>query len=303
MLTDDDSARARALAAALEPFVGQVYFSPECHAAYEALGFGGSPMSTANGVAVPDGPAYFTSRAASMGQVPGPVAAAAFGVFDPAAVGFGIARGWSLTDAATIGAARSAGAVAQLARILGPAPEGIERVAELLARAGDGLQPAGRPLFAGLSSRPVPDDPLAAAWLLGDRLREFRGDSHTAAWTSAGYDPTEISLVTEAWWGLPLRSYSRTRGWSAEALDAAVERLRAAGDLVGSDDGRGALSDAGRARRMAVEATTDVPCRAIVANLGDDLEELVVVLQRWDDAIRAAAGYLPGGPHELAGRG
>ena len=35
---------ARALAAALEPFVGQVYFAPECHRAYEALGFGGSPI-------------------------------------------------------------------------------------------------------------------------------------------------------------------------------------------------------------------------------------------------------------------
>ena len=30
---------ARALAAALEPLVGQVYFSPECHANYVALGF------------------------------------------------------------------------------------------------------------------------------------------------------------------------------------------------------------------------------------------------------------------------
>ena len=40
---------ARALAAALEPFAGQVYFSPECHANYAALGFAGS-SGQANGV-------------------------------------------------------------------------------------------------------------------------------------------------------------------------------------------------------------------------------------------------------------
>jgi hypothetical protein len=289
---------SRALAGALEPFVGQVFFSPECHRGYEALGFGASPGATGTGVALPDGAAYFTSRASSMGQVPGAVAAAAFGVFDPVAVGFGVAHGWSLTDAPTIYDARQSGAVAQLARILGPAPDGIDRAAELLARAADGLPPAGRPLFAGMSSVPVPDDALAASWVLGDRLREYRGDSHVAAWTSAAYDAVEISLVTEAWWGLPLRSYSRSRAWSADALDAAVERLQASGDL----DGEG-LSDAGRERRAAVEAATDVACQKIVDNLGDDLDELVATLLPWGDAIRQAGGYLPGGPHDLAGRG
>jgi hypothetical protein len=285
-----------ALAGALEPFAAQVYFSPECHAAYEALGFGPSPHTNRAGVALPDGAAYFTSRAASMGQVPGAVAAAAFGVFEPSVVGFGVAHGWSLTDAATIYEARQAGAVAQLARILGPAPEGIARIAELLARAGEGLQPAGRPLFGGMSSVPVPDDPLAAAWVLADRLREYRGDCHTAAWTSAGYHPAEISLASEAWWGLPLRSYSRSRAWSAEELEAAVDRLRSSGDLDGD-----ALTEAGRARRVAVEEATSRPCRAIVENLGDDLDEVLAHLRPWSDAIRTAGGYPLGGIHDHAG--
>ena len=77
---------ARRLAAAIEPFVGQVYFSPECHAAYAALGFNPSP-GDANGVALPDGAAYFTSRGSVMGQVHGTVVAAAFGVFNPAVGG------------------------------------------------------------------------------------------------------------------------------------------------------------------------------------------------------------------------
>lgn len=32
------SPKARALARALEPFAGQVYFAPECHQRYEDLG-------------------------------------------------------------------------------------------------------------------------------------------------------------------------------------------------------------------------------------------------------------------------
>lgn len=277
---------ARRLAGAIEPFAGQVYFAPECHTAYEALGFGASPHTTRAGVALPDGAAYFTSRAASMGRVDGKVAASAFGVFDPVAVDLSIAMGWSLTDPATIGEARTAGAVAQLARILGPAPEGVERVVELLTRAGAGLEVAGRPLFAGMSSVAVPDDPLAAAWVLADRLREFRGDSHVAAWTSAGYGAAEISVVTELWVGLPIKTYSRSRGWSEDALDAAIDGLRRSGDL----DGDG-LSEAGRARRDAVEEATDRPCARIVADLGDDLDELVDAGRRWSDRLVLEGGY------------
>ena len=64
MLTATESARdaARALAKVIEPIVGQVYFAPECHRRYAALGFSGSPGGSKDGVAFPDGPAYFTSR-------------------------------------------------------------------------------------------------------------------------------------------------------------------------------------------------------------------------------------------------
>ena len=68
---------------------------------------------------LPDGPAYFTSRGSVMGQVPGQVVAAAFAVFNPDAVIPSVAFGWSITDAATICAARTRGAVGQLVRVLG----------------------------------------------------------------------------------------------------------------------------------------------------------------------------------------
>src|SRR4051794_18601164 len=114
---------SRALAAALEPVAGQVYFSPECHAAYEGLGFGASPAELGGG-AMPDGPAFFCSRGGVMGQVRGGGGAAAFGVFNPAVVVPAVSYGWTLTDAATICDARTAGAVGQLARVLGEEPEG-----------------------------------------------------------------------------------------------------------------------------------------------------------------------------------
>ena len=124
---------ARALAAALEPFAGQVYFSPECHAEYVALGFQPSPAE-ARGVALPDGPAYFTSRGSLMGQVPGELVAAAFAVFNPAVVVPAVNAGWRLTDAATICAARDRGAIAQLERILGAQPVGAARARVLMGQ-------------------------------------------------------------------------------------------------------------------------------------------------------------------------
>jgi hypothetical protein len=89
------STRARALAGAIEPFAGQVYFSPECHERYVALGFGASAGRFGN-VAAPDGPAYFCSRGSVMGQVPGEVVAAAFAVFNPAVVLSFLNLGWKV---------------------------------------------------------------------------------------------------------------------------------------------------------------------------------------------------------------
>lgn len=285
---------ARALAAALEPVVGQVYFSPECHANYEALGFAPS-RGEANGVALPDGPAYFTSRGSLMGQVPGELVAAAFAVFNPQAVVPSVAFGWTLTDAATICAARDAGAIAQLERVLGAAPAGAARARELLARTCEPLRPEGRPLYAGVLSQAMPDTDLGAVWRLGDMLREFRGDSHTAAWIGADLDATEIGLLSELYWGLPMRSYSRTRAWTDEQFDAAHDRLQSRGlvDAVG-------FTPHGRQVREQIEIDTDRQMDRAMAALGADIDELLEILLPWGAAVRDAKGYPASGPHDLA---
>lgn len=284
MDTTELSRRARALRDALEPLAGHVYFSEEAHAAYVALGFDPSPGEWA-GVAGPDPVAYFTSRGAALGRVPGEAVAAAFGVFAPDVVVPAVARGWEIADRDDVLAARLHGTIRSLDRLVGR-PDGTARATELLVRAADAVDLAGHPLHAGLRSLPWPDDPLGALFRAADLVREHRGDSHVAAWTSAGLDPVEICLLTDLYAGLPLKSYSRTRGWSREALDAGEERLVGRGLLAD-----GALTPAGRELREAVEVATDRQEARVIAALGDDLDELLALVGGWSATIVAGAGY------------
>jgi hypothetical protein len=282
--------RARTLAATLEPVIGQVFFSPECHRAYEKLGFAPSPGTIANGVAAPDGPAYFTSRGSLLGQVAPHVVAAAFGVFKPDVVAMSVQFGWTLTDAPTIFAARREGAVAQLERVCGAADAQVTRAAALLERAADAQAEPGRPLFAGLRSQwDDPADPWTRLFHLGDMLRECRGDAHVCAWTAAGVDATEIGLLTELYIGLPLRTYVRTRAWNDAELDAATARLVERGWMAGD-----ALTDIGRAEREAMEVATDEAMRPAVLALGDDYDDVIRIMHPWGAAMRAAGGYIGG---------
>ncbi len=285
-VSDEVREGARLLARVIEPLVGQVYFSPECHDRYTALGFASSPGATSAGVALPDGPAYFTSRGSALGQVPGEVVSAAFAVFNPAVVVPAVDHGWSLTDASTVAAERLAGAMEQLERILGPEPDGTRRANELLQRAIDPLPHAGRALFAGTLAQPLPGTPLGDLFRLGDRLREHRGDSHTAAWLAAGLDAPQIGLLTEAWWGMPSRSYVRTRAWSDAQLDDATAALEAVGWWAD-----GSLTQVGREARESIELATDAQMQPAIQALGPDLTELTGLLAPWARAVMDAQGY------------
>ena len=266
---------------------GQVYFAPECHERYAALGFSPSPGGSKDGVAFPDGPAYFTSRGSALGQAPGELVAAAFGVFNPEVVVPSVTYGWTLTDAATIADERLTGAVEQLRRLLGDRPDGVDRAVELLQQAAAPLEPWGRALFAGTLSQPLPGDPLGDLFRLGDRLREFRGDSHIAAWVAAGLDATEIGLLTEPYWGMP----SRTLRPHPRVERRPARRRRGAAPF-GRAHGRRRLHrrPAGQ-RREEIELATDAQMAPAVEALGDDLDELVDLLTPWGRQIMAGAGY------------
>jgi hypothetical protein len=215
-------------------------------------------------------------------------------VFKPAVVTAGAQQGWSLTDAPTIFAARRAGAVAQLQRVLGPPGDEVGRTAVRLERAIEPLGVEGRPLYAGLQSWwDDPSDAWTRLFHLGDMLRECRGDAHIAAWSSAALDGVEIGLLNDLYMGLPLKSYVRTRGWTDDELDAAEARLVERGWLAG-----GALTPAGREAREAIEEATDRAMAAAVTALGDELDAVLDVLRPWGEQIRATGGYV-GGPVDL----
>lgn len=273
-------ATSRRLRDLVEPLAANVYFAPEAQEAYRELDLSYLP-------------GYFCSRGACMGQVPGEVVVAAFGVFNPAIVVPAVDEGWSKTDAPTILAARERGAIASLTRILGEPGAEVARATELLRRAGQGVTLQGHPLASGLVSLGWPGDPMGDLWRAADVVREHRGDSHVAAWVSAGVGAVEVTLMTELWWRLPLRSYVRTRGWSAEEVDAGVDRLRADGLI--DDDG---FTPAGEELRASVEAATDVQERGVVEALGDDAEELFSLLEPWSKAIVESGGY-PSDPATL----
>ena len=287
MTRTTDHEHARALRDHIEPLVGQVYFSPECHAAYAGLGFGGSPV-TIGDVAMPDGAAYFTSRGSLMGQVPGEVVAAAFAVFNPAVVVPAVSYGWSLTDAETHlrGAPRrrlprsSRGSSA-------PDPDGHSPTAlALLRRACEPLEPAGKPLFAGTLSQEWPGDPIGDLFHAGDLLREYRGDAHTAAWTARGSTRSR-SASSPSSTGVcpPAPTSARARGATSSSMPP----------RPGSSSGAGwptARSPMPAAPvREEIERTTDAQLAPAVRALGDEIDALLGMLGPWGAAVIAAGGY------------
>ena len=274
MHDEEVRAKARKLRDLVEVVAASVYFLEEAHKEYAELG-------------LPDfGPAYFTSRGACMGQVPGEVVTAAFGVFNPAIVIPAVDEGWAKTDRDTILGARERGAVDGLTRLLGPSPDGLARATEILVRAGDAATGEGRALYSGLRSLGFPGTPMGDFWRASDLVREHRGDSHIIAWVAYGLDPIQATLSTELWWRMPLKTYVRTRGWSNDEIDMALEDLRVRG-LVEGD----AFTEKGEQLRGDIELSTDRQERSIVQAIGDDFEELCMILSPMKDAIVAGGGY------------
>jgi len=301
MATTDLREQTRRLRNAVEPVAAGVYFAPESHAAYEALGFDGSPAHQ-GGVDRPNMTAYFTSRGACMGQVTGAVVAAAFGCFNPLVAAPAVDAGWKITDRDAILDARERGATDMLRRVLGDEPDGLVRATDLLRRGAAAAPWAGHPIYAGLRSLGFPGTLLGDLWRAADLLREHRGDSHVITWAVGGVDAVEVLLLTEQWWGLPARSYAPTRGWTDADMDAGFERLEWRGLMTGDEE----LTDAGRAFREEIEVRTDELERPVVEALGDDLDELLDHLDAWSEAIIDAGSYPPrvsgvyslgGGPH------
>jgi len=292
-MATDYNERARRLRNAVEPVAAGVYFAPEAHAAYAKLGFDATEVVGKDGISRPEMKAYFTSRGASLGHVPGEVVAAAFGCFNPKVVVPGVEAGWQITDREAILEARLQGATEMLDRVLGEKPEGLGQVTDLLRRAADAAPWAARGVYSGLRSLGFPGTPMGDMWRSADLVREHRGDSHVVSWAVGGVDAIEILLLTEQYWGVPARAYAPILFGQQEDMDAGFARLQHRGLMTADEQ----ITNAGRAFREEIEVRTDELERPLLAALGDDLDELLEHLDAWSEAIIDAGSY----PQRIAG--
>lgn len=253
---------------AFEPFVGMIYFAPEAHQRYAALG-------------VKERPGYFCSRSAAMGRQSGAVVAAAFYNFNPQFVIECIEAGWSATTPEAITQARYAAVQEALARLLAPnageedLSANIEAALPLVKKATAALPLAGRVLFAAHHAQPWPEEPTLALWHGINLLREYRGDGHNAVLLTLGIDPVEALLLQAAYSSrISFGLLQKTRAWSEEAVEAGRSRLSQRGLLQ-----EGVLTEAGKQLRQQVEELTSRLDVAPFEALGEaDSQKLVALV-------------------------
>ena len=161
--------------------------------------------------------------------------------------------GWALTDAATIADERLRGAVEQLERILGPEARGHRprRRAAAPARRSRSSRGAARSSRGRCPSR-CPASRWATCSASATACASSAATATSRHGSAAGFDAAEIGLLTELYWGMPSRTYVRTRAWSDDDLDAAEARLEEAGLMADHQ-----LTDLGRQRREEIELVTD----------------------------------------------
>lgn len=272
-----DTAIARKMLRTLEPFHGWIYFAAEAPAAYSKLGITDGRMG------------YFGSRSAAMGAVGADVVIATFYNFSPQLIRRHIPGVWDITSPSDLVHARFEAADAMLRRILGDAVSSSEmrEAAELARRAAEACRPEGRPLYAGHASLPWPDEPHLVLWLAQTLLREFRGDGHIAALTTADLDGCEALVSHAASGQVAADVLRRTRAWTDDEWQAAVERLASRGQ-VNAD---GSFTDAGTKQRDEIERLTDELAMDPWNAIGEDeCHRLREMVRPWSRTIVQSGG-------------
>src|SRR6202451_1189496 len=227
---------------------------------------------------------YVWGRAASLGEPSAPVVAAVFPWCEPGLLAGLYETARSAAPRERLLAVRDAATAASLAEVL--AGDDPTEVADLLADGAEGAAGTGRPLFSGLRGRGRPGDPFQRLWWACDLVREHRGDSHVAVANAAGLGPVEMHVLTACSSGMPLLSYTATRGWPEAAMRAAVDGLEPRGWLRD-----GALTDAGRAAPADIADRTHAAERATVAALDGRLDEVGFRLEGWSERCIAAGAF------------
>ena len=277
----------------LEPVIGQVFFSPECHAAYEKLGFAPSPGTFGNGVAAPDGPGVLHEPRVRCSARSSPKSSRRRSACSSRRSSSPGVRSAGRSPTRRRSSRRGAPARSRNSNACcGPAAGDVTRAAELLERAVEPLAEPGRPLFAGLRARwDDPADPWTRLFHLGDMLRECRGDAHVCAWIDGRRRRDRDRAA-----------HRGVHGAAAAHLhpDAGMERRRArrravpAHAIGAGSTATGSPRSAGANARRWSERPTAAMTPAIGA-LGDDVDEVIAMLRPWGErcARRAATSAGP----------
>jgi hypothetical protein len=253
-MSDLEAAEVRELWRSTEPYHAVAYFAPEVVEAEAGLGLKGFWMG------------YFSGRAAPMAAVRPAVVVATFFNFAPWMVERALPDAWAIASPAQVLQTRFDGVDRALRQLMGPLAGSAElrTAAELARAAADACATEGRPLASAWAGVESPGDPHLALWLALSVLREHRGDGHVAALVEEGLDGCEVHPLLVAAGGSTRAMQQRARGWDDEQWDAAASRLVERGWL----DPDGGLTELGRERRDAVEATTDYLAAAPWRSLG-----------------------------------
>jgi hypothetical protein len=278
----DDTTPARRLRDAIEPIAMVHVHSDEAREQYEALGldrFAG----------------YVLGRAGTLGLPPASLVVAAFGVFEPDMLTAVYESALTTATVPDVLAAKQAGAVRCLHRVLGEAgQEGqlrdVEQVVTVLRGGLDRAPLPGRSLFAGLRALDWPGDAWGRLWHAANLLREFRGDTHLAALVAAGIGPVEANLLTEARVGMTTRDYTRSRRWPEADITAALDDLVDRRLLVLEGE-RAVLTERGAAARREIEDATEAALDPVLEGMEHGLDRVVERCTAWSRALRDAGAF------------
>ena len=214
--------------------------------------------------------AYFAYRSAPLGAVGPAVVAAVFYGFAERMVARALPDVWTKVSPERALALRAGAIDAAWRRIFADRvgdrafEASVIEAAELAEVALGGLDVGARPLSAAHLALDRPATPHMRLWHAATVLREYRGDGHALALAAAEVDPVECQVLMVARGHGNAATMQRIRGWEADELAAAAERLVARGWL----DAAGAFTEAGAQGRAAIEEHTDRLAAGPVARLG-----------------------------------
>ena len=122
---------------------------------------------------------------------------------------------------------------------------------------------------------PRADSPRGSCW-----------NNSQSAWTTAGLTGAQACLLNDLRQNLGFKTFVRTRGWSEEELQVAVAGLERRGLTAGET-----MTPAGHELREWIEAATDAQQTPICDAIGDDLDELLALLDPMRRAVLADGAY------------